>query len=91
MNRMEHGAQPETLDLRTCTAAEYAIQMLAETVSEVQCPTEKSVAGDPPFFNWKAGADFFDEKEKRAYDEEYDDGWYVEDELLLRTSSAMVT
>jgi F-box-like len=78
--RMEEGAQLETLDLRTCTAAKRAIEMLAETVSDVQGPPETLETGDPPFFNWKGGADFFDEEEKRTDDEEYDNGsalWYV--------------
>ena len=80
IKRAEQGAQLEILDLRTCTAAEHAIQILAETVSDVQGPAETLETGDPPFFNWKGGADFFDEEEKRADDEEYDDGsalWYV--------------
>jgi hypothetical protein len=50
MKRIEQGAPVEDLDLRTCVAAEHAIQLLAETVGNVQGPIQMLKTGHPAFF-----------------------------------------
>ena len=70
--RAEQGAPLETLDLRRCTAAHRAIELLATTVGDVQAPEKTLKRGDPAFFHWKGGVELFDEKEKLAEDDEYD-------------------
>ena len=67
VKRRELGAPLEALDLRTCIAAEHAIELLAEAVGNVQGPAITPKPEDPEFFDWRGGVDFFDEEE------EYDD------------------
>jgi len=76
VKRAEQGAPFEVLDLRTCVAAERAIQLLAEIVDNVQGPVEVLKRGDPAFFNWKGGVGFFDKDDNEdGYPEGYD-SWY---------------
>jgi len=72
--RVEQGVPLETLNLRTCTAAHRAIELLATTVGDVQGPAKLLTppSGDPAFFHWKGGVEFFNEKEKLTEDDEYD-------------------
>jgi F-box-like len=72
IKRMEQGAPLETLDLRTCRAADCAIKLLTDFVGEVQGPAQTLRRRHRAFFNWKGGVEFFDEKEKRTEDDEYD-------------------
>ena len=72
--RREQGAPLEVLDLRTCAATGRAIEMLAETVGSVQGPAKLLETGDPAFFNWKGGVNFFDEEEKHTDKDGYDNG-----------------
>jgi hypothetical protein len=72
--RAEQGATLETLDLRTCIAAERAIQLLTEIVRDVQGPEKTLETGDTSFFNWKGGVDFFDEEEILVEDDDYEFG-----------------
>ena len=67
VKRREQGAALETLDLRTCIAAEHAIELLAEAVGNVQGPAITPKPQDLEFFDWRGGVDLFDEEE------EYDD------------------
>ena len=71
VKRAEQGAPLEVLDLRTCVAAERAIQLLAGIVDNVQGPTKVLESGDPAFFDWKGGVGFFDKDDK-------EDGYYPE-------------
>jgi len=69
--RVEQGAVLETLDLRTCIAAERAIQLLTEIVRDVQGPARPvQIGAATSFFNWKGGVEFFDEEEKRVEGDE---------------------
>jgi hypothetical protein len=83
IKRVEQGVPLETLDLRTCTAADRAIQLLAETVGDVQGPAKTlDVGPGSAFSNWKGGVEFFDEDEKLYEDDEFDIGgarWYGDD------------
>jgi hypothetical protein len=72
VKRMEQGVPLETLDLRTCRAADCAIKLLTDFVGEVQGPAQTLQRGHRAFFNWKGGVEFFDEEEKRTEDDEYD-------------------
>jgi len=72
--RREQGAPLEDLDLRTCAATGRAVELLAETVGSVQGPAKMLETGDPAFFNWKGGVDFFDEEEKHTDKDGYDTG-----------------
>ena len=79
VKRKEHGAPLEDLDLRTCIVTERAIQLLSETVGNVQSPAETLKVGHPAFFNWASTVGPFDEEE-RTDDDELDDGpgpWYT--------------
>ena len=67
VKRREQGAPLEALDVRTCIAAEHAIELLADAVGNVQGPAITPRPEDPAFFDWRGGVDFFDEEE------EYDD------------------
>jgi len=67
VKRREQGAPLEALDLRTCIAAEHAIELLAEAVGNVQGPAITPKPQDPEFFDWRGGVDLFDEEG------EYDD------------------
>jgi len=64
VKRRERGAPLEALDLRRCIAAEHAIELLAEAVSSVQGPVITPEPGNPEFFDWRGGVDFFDEEEE---------------------------
>ena len=79
VKRKEHGAPLEALDLRTCIGSQRAIELLSETVGNVQRPAETlEVAGLSAFSNWEGRVDPFCEEE-RTDDEKYDDGpgpWY---------------
>jgi hypothetical protein len=75
MKRMAQGVPLEVLCLHKCHAAARAIQMLAETVGYLEGPAETIETGDPPFFNWKGGVEFFDEEEKIAEDDQFDIIW----------------
>ena len=75
VKRRNQGTPLEVLDLRSCTAAERAIQLLAEIVDDVQGPTKMPETGDLAFFNWKGGVDSFDEAEKYADQYQYDNPW----------------
>lgn len=77
--RLEQGTPLEVLDLRTCIATERAIQLLAEIVGDVQGPEEMLKTGNPMFFNWKGGVDFFDEEEKRMEDGDEIEPWFGTD------------
>jgi hypothetical protein len=71
MKRMEQGAPVEDLDLRTCVAAEHAIQLLAETVGNVQGPIQMLKTGHPAFFN-REGEISSSREEEGTDDDEYD-------------------
>ena len=75
VKRRKQGVPLEVLDLRACTAAERAIQLLAETVDDVQGAAKMPGTGDLAFFDWKGGVDSFDEEEKDADQDQYDDPW----------------
>ena len=78
VKRKEHGAPLEVLDLRTCFGTERAIQLLSETVGDIQGPATTLKVGQSAFFNWERSVGPFDEEE-RTDDDEYDDGpgpWY---------------
>ena len=75
MKRIVQGVPLQALYLSTCSAATRAIQLLAETVGDVYGPAETLETGDPPYFNWKGGVEFFDEEEKLAEDDEYGIIW----------------
>jgi hypothetical protein len=51
MKRMEQGAPLQSLDLRTCYAADLCIQVLAKAVGELQVPVELLTIGDPATFS----------------------------------------
>jgi hypothetical protein len=70
--RAKQGVPLETLDIRTCAAALHAIELLATAVGDVQGPSKTLTKGRPAFFHWKGGVEFFNEKEKLAEDDEYD-------------------
>ena len=53
IKRKEHGAPLETLDLRTCLGPERAIQLLSETVGNVQGPPRAQMMGPSAFFGWE--------------------------------------
>jgi len=53
VKRKEHGAPLETLDLRTCIGPERAIQLLSETVGNVQSPPRAQMMGHSAFFGWE--------------------------------------
>jgi len=72
--RRKQGAPLEVLDLRTCAAAGRAVEVLAEAVGSVQGPVKMLETGDPAFFNWKGGVDFFNEEEKHTDKDGYDNG-----------------
>ena len=72
--RREQGAPLEVLDLRTCAATGRAVELLSETVGSVQGPVKMLETGDPAFFNWKGGVDFFNEEEKHIDKDGYDNG-----------------
>ncbi len=71
MKRMEQGAPVEDLDLRTCVAVEHAIQLLAETVGNVQGPIQMLKTGHPAFFN-REGEISSSREEEGTDDDEYD-------------------
>jgi hypothetical protein len=71
MKRVVQGVPLQALHLCRCSAATRAIQLLAEAVGDVYGPAKTLETGDPPYFNWKGGAEFFDEEEKLAEDDEY--------------------
>ena len=75
VKRRNQGAPLEVLDLRACIAAERAIELLAETVDDVQGPAKMPEAGALAFFDWKGGVDSFDEAEKYADQLQYDNPW----------------
>jgi hypothetical protein len=79
VKRKEHGAPLEALDLRTCIGYQRAIELLSETVGNVQRPAKTlEVEGLSAFSNWEGRVDPFGEEE-RIDDEKYDDGpgpWY---------------
>ena len=78
VKRREHGVPLDVLDLRTCIGTERAIQLLSETVGDVQGPAESLTVGRSAFFNWERRLGPSDEEE-RTDDDEYDDGpgpWY---------------
>jgi hypothetical protein len=70
IERVEQGVPLEVLDLRTCFAADHAIQLLKEVVVEVQGPLAPPPmpTEEPSFFNWNGGVGCSSEVE-------YDDGW----------------
>ena len=70
IERVEQGVPLEVLDLRTCFAADRAIQLLKEIVVEVQEPLAAGTMAmeEPAFFNWNGGIGYCNEVE-------YDDGW----------------
>ena len=62
---------------------ERAIQLLSETVGNVQSPVDTLKVGLPAFFNWESTVGPFDEEE-RTDDDECDNGpgpWY--DPILM--------
>ena len=63
VKRREQGAPLEALDLRTCIAAEHAIELFAEAVGNVRGPAITPGPGNPEFCDWRGGVDFFDEEE----------------------------
>ena len=86
VKRREHGAPLDVLDLRTCIGTERAIQLLSETVGNVQGPAETLTVGRSAFSNWERRLGPSDEEEPTDNDE-YDDGprpWYgPEDEFEI--------
>jgi len=72
--RREQGAPLEVLDLCTCAATGRAVELLSETVGSVQGPAKMLETGDPAFFNWKGGVEFFNEEEKHTDKDGYDNG-----------------
>jgi len=79
VKRKEHGAPLEFLYLRTCTGTERAIELLSETVGNVQGPAETLKVGHSAFFGWGGRVSPFDEEEELPDDDGYNDGtgsWY---------------
>jgi len=68
---MKQGAPLENLDLRTCNAAERAIQFLAEIVGNVQGPARPPKVGNPVFFDWEGGVGSLREEDGSTDDDEF--------------------
>ena len=66
----EHGAPLEFLDLRTCFGPKRAIQLLSETVGNVQRPPRTLKATLAPCYDLERTVD----EDERTDDDEYDDG-----------------
>jgi len=79
VKRKERGAPVEALDLRTCIGTERAIELLSETVGNVQGPAETLKVGHPAFFGWGGSVSPFDEEEELPDSDGYDEcpgSWY---------------
>jgi len=81
VKRKEHGVPLEALDLRTCIGSERAIQLLSETVGNVQSPPEELMVmvQQSEYYDWERRGGPFDEEEERTDDDGYDSGpgpWY---------------
>ena len=70
VKRKEHGAPLKVLNLRTCFGPKRAIQLLSETVGNVQRPARTLKAGLAPCYDLERTVD----EEERTDDNEYDDG-----------------
>jgi hypothetical protein len=64
VKRKEHGAQLETLDVRTCIATDRAIELLSKTVVNMQGPPNTLRRRHPAFFDWEGGFRPFDDGEE---------------------------
>jgi hypothetical protein len=73
VKRKEHGVPLEALDVRTCEGSECAIQLLSETVGNVQRPAKTLKKGHPSFFDLEGRVSPFDEGEEGTDDDEDDD------------------
>ncbi|KAF8267395.1 hypothetical protein EI94DRAFT_1786473 [Lactarius quietus] len=73
MKRVEQGVPLETLDLRTCRATTYTVQLLSEIVVDVWGPTEASETKE--FVSWGSArrGPFFPECEDSSGQEDYSD------------------
>jgi hypothetical protein len=71
IKRMKQGAPLENLDLRTCDAAERAVQFLAEIVGNVQGPARPLKVGNPAFFDWEGGVGSPGEEDGSTDDDEF--------------------
>jgi hypothetical protein len=80
VKRKEHGVPLEALDVRTCEGSERAMQLLSETVGNVQRPAKTVKKGHPSFFDLEGRVGPFDEGEEGTNDDEDDDDnsgpWY---------------
>ena len=80
VKRKEHGAPLEALDVRTCEASERAMQLLSETVGNLQRPAKTLKKGHPSFFDLEGRVSPIDEGEEGTDDDEDDDDssgpWY---------------
>ena len=80
VKRKEHGVPLEALDVRTCEASERAMQLLSETVDNLQRPAKTLKKGHPSFFDLEGRVSPIDEGEEGTDDDEDDDDssgpWY---------------
>jgi hypothetical protein len=79
INRVEQGVPLEVLDLRTCVAADRAIQFLAEIVVDVQGPPDAGQMAMDEFFE-RVGIGYYDDGRSPWYDDMDDDESEDEDE-----------
>ena len=73
VKRKEHGVPLEVLDVRTCEGSEHAMQLLSESVGNVQRPAKTLKEGHPSFFDLEGRVSPFDEREEGTDDDEDDD------------------
>ena len=71
--RKEHGVPLEALDVRTCEASERAMQLLSETVDNLQRPVKTLKKGHPSFLDLEGRVSPVDEGEEGTDDDEDDD------------------
>ena len=80
VKRKERGVPLEVLDVRTCEGPEHAMQLLSETVGNVQRSAKTLKKGHPSFFDLEGRVSPFDEREEGTDDDEDDDDssgpWY---------------